>query len=188
MYFCIVSIIRNIGNLLLQQKLKRRSRKKVMCDLDGAKTVGILFTADSIDSYNQIVQLANNYSDVRGKKILCIGFVENPKQFELFAEQSGFRFFSAKHCNWYGRPKDHSVDFFIEKDFDVLLDLTLKDNITMNYIVGMSKAKYKVGSLKPQTKLYDMMIDVAKNNTLDNLINQIELYLSMFKVENNKEA
>ena len=174
--------------MLLLRKLNRRTRKKVMCDLDGAKTIGILFNADSIDSYNRIIQFTNKLVDDRGIKVLSIGYVENKKHYDLFSEQTGFRFFTVKHCNWYGKPKDHAVDFFIDKEFDILLDLNLKDISTIDYIVGMSKAKYKVGKLKSQNKLYDMMIDTNKTNTLDFLITQIEVYLSMFKVDRNKEA
>jgi hypothetical protein len=183
-----VSILNKIGNVLLQQKLKRRTRTKVMCDMDGAKTVGMLFTADSIDSYNRIIQFANKLVEEREIKVLSIGFVENKKHFDLYTEQPGFRFFSAKQCNWYGKPKDHAVEFFIEKEFDILLDLNLKDNVTLDFIAGMSKAKFKVGRQKNNTRIYDMMIDPQKENTLDYFITQVELYLSMFKVEHNKEA
>jgi hypothetical protein len=174
--------------MLLQRKLNRSTRKKVMCDLDGAKTVGILFTADNAVSYDRVILFVNELTEKRNIKVLSIGYVENKKDIDQFPEQTGFRFFSAKQCNWYGRPKDHSVDYFIEKDFDILLDLNLNDTIAIDFVVGMSKAKYKVGRLKPSTRMYDMMIDVNKNNTLDNLISQIELYLSMFKVEQKTEA
>jgi len=183
-----VSIVTKIGNVLLRQQLKRRTRIKVMCDWDGAKTVGILFTPDSIESYNRIIQFANKLVDERSIKVLCIGYVENKKHLDLYSEQPGFRFFSAKQCNWYGKPKDHAVEFFIDKEFDMLLDLNLKDNVTLDFIAGMSKAKYKVGRQKDNTRIYDMMIDPQKENTLDYLITQIELYLSMFKVEHNNEA
>jgi len=174
--------------VLLQQKLKRRTRTKVMCDMDGAKTIGMLFTADSIDSYNRIIQFANKLVEEREIKVLSIGFVENKKHFDLYTEQPGFRFFSAKQCNWFGKPKDHAVEFFIEKEFDILLDLNLNDNVTLDYIAGMSKAKYKVGRQKSNTRIYDMMIDPQNENTLDYFITQVELYLSMFKVEHNKEV
>lgn len=155
--------------------------------MDGAKTIGVLFTADSIDSYNTIVSFANSLSQ-KDKKVLCIGYVENKKQYEMFAEQSGFRFFSDKHCNWYGKPKSQSVDYFIGKDFDILMDVSLRDKSTIDYIVGLSKAKYKVGSIKQNDKLYDLMIDISKQNTLENLLQQIEIYLNMFKVKQNTES
>ena len=174
--------------MLLQRKLSRQTRKKVMCDLDGAKTVGILFTADNAVSYDSVILFVNELTEKRGIKVLTIGFVENKKNLDLFPEQTGFRFFTTKQCNWYGKPKDHSVDYFIEKDFDILLDLNTIDNIAIDFVIGMSKAKFKVGQLKPEPKIYDMMIDIQNNRTLDNLITQVELYLSMFKVAHKKEA
>ena len=183
-----MSIITSIGTMLLQRKLSRLTRKKVMCDLDGAKTVGILFTAENAVSYDRVILFVNELTEKRNIKVLSIGFVENNKNLDQFPEQTGFRFFSTKQCNWYGRPKDHSVHYFIEKDFDILLDLNLIDNLAIDFVVGMSKAKYKVGQLKQNPKMYDMMIDIKTDCTLDNLINQIELYLSMFKVEHKKEA
>ena len=183
-----MNILQSIGNMLLQRKLKRRIRHKVMCDLDGAKTVGILFTADSAVTYDRIIQLVNEFTEKRNIKVLSIGYVENKKQLDLFTEQTGFRFYSAKQSNWFGRPKDHSVDFFIEKEFDIFLDLSLTDDISIDYIVGMSKSKFKVGRLKPNNRIYDMMIDIQKNNTLEYFITQIEVYLSMFKVKHNTKA
>ncbi len=187
-YICNVSIIKNIGLYFLRSKLNDLHRKKEMCDLDSAQSVGLLFHADTAESYNRVIDFSKSLTEKKGIKVLCIGYISNPKLADAFTEQSGFRFFSTKKCNWYGKPKDHSVDYFIEKDFDILMDLCLEEFLPVQFIVGSSKAKLKVGKLNNKLNSYDVMIDIDKNNSLDFFITQIELYLSMFKMEHKIQS
>lgn len=177
-----------IGNILLRQKMAKQKGIRKMCNFDTAKSVGVLFVADTVESYQRVSEFTDTLLNERGIKVLTIGYVVDKKKQGDFNEKSGYRFFSTKQCNWYGKPNDHSVDYFVEKEFDMLIDLSLSDYLPLQFIVASSKTRLRVGRFSSSYVAQDVMIDINKNNTVDYLITQIELYLSMLKVEQKKES
>lgn len=175
-----MSIIEKIGYYLLRRKVSQNKRKLVASNLESANSVGIIFNATNESSFLKASAFAEILTN-RGIKVQCVGYVDNKSQLEFFAGIKDMLFFSRKDHNWLGRPKDVSVNAFAEKQFDILIDLSLRESLPVQYIVGLSKAKMKVGKYM-EAGYYDMMIDISKNPTLDNFITQIGIYLTMFKV------
>lgn len=172
-----------IGKFILAQKAKNLNRKREICNLDLAQTVGVIFNADNQESYERASQFANFMIKTKEIQVFALGYVDDKLMLKFFSDKRGFKFFSKKNLNWYGKPKNPAVDFFINKQFDILIDLSLQAYFPIEYIVTLSLAKLKVGRFcEGEHQIYDFMIDVSKNNTLDNLINQIELYLSIVNV------
>lgn len=176
------NIKERIGQYLLRRKVKKIKRKRVICNLDLAQTVGIIFNANSQASYERASQFANFLMNNKEIQVFAIGYVDNKEMLKFFADKKGFKFFSKKNLNWFGKPQNPSVDFFIDKQFDILMDLSLQDFYPIQYITALSKAKLKVGRFVEDENYYDFMLDIKKDRTLDNLINQIELYLSIVNV------
>lgn len=178
-----MGIKEKIGAFILDRKSKKISRKREICNLDLAQTVGVIFSANSQESYDRASKFANFMINTKEIQVFALGYVDNKQMLKFFSDKRGFKFFSSKNCNWYGKPKNPSVDFFIDKQFDILIDLSLEHSFPIEYIVSLSKSKLKVGRFEERKDhIYDFMIDVSKQPTLDNLINQIELYLSIVNV------
>lgn len=171
-----------IGQILLKQKYKKQKRVRAISNLDSAQTVGIIFNANSQASYDRASQFANFLMNSKEIQVFAIGYVDDKRMLQFFADKKGFKFFSKRNLNFVGKPQNSSVDFFIDKQFDILIDLSIEDFYPIQYIVALSKAKLKVGRFIEGDNYYDFMIDIKKDNTLDNLINQIELYLSIVNV------
>jgi len=176
-----VNIKEKIGYFLLNRKIKRQSRKRSASNFEVARSIGIIFNASNQASYEKASEFAQSIIN-RNIQVLSIGFVDNKEQLKFFSDKKGTKFFSRKNLNWWGKPKNPSVDYFIDKPFDILIDLSLKEFFPIQYIVGLSKAKMKVGRMFDQRSYYDLMIDIKKEKTLENLIKQVGVYLSMFKV------
>jgi len=170
-----------IGNYILNRKLNRLKRKREICNLDLAKSVGIIFNATNQKSYERASRFAN-FLMTKDIHILALGYVENKEMLKFYADKRGFKFFSRKNINWWGKPKNPSIDYFIEREFDILIDLSLESFFPIEYIVALSLAKLKVGRHLTEPNYFDIMIDISKERTLDNLINQVELYLSIMNV------
>jgi len=181
-----MSMRESIGLWILHRRIKKQTRNRQICNLDLANTVGIVFNATCQDSYDSATRFANFLTNNKQIKVYSIGYTNENKMLDFFQEKKGFKFFSRKHFNWFGSPKHDTIDFFINNEFDILLDLSITEYLPIKFIVGLSKAKLKVGRLIEGFDCYDVMIDVSKNNTLDYLIDQIELYLSILNVEPNK--
>jgi len=176
------NIREKLGYKLLNKKLKRKKRKVVVTNLDDAQTVGVIFNATNQDSYDRAYRFST-FLMSKDIKVFAMGYVDDMHMLKYFAEKKSFKFFSRNNFNWYGKPKNPSIDFFIEKKFDILIDLSLDTFFPVNYIVASSEAFLKVGRMVDDCSYYDIMFDIKKEPTLDHLINQIELYLSILNVK-----
>ena len=69
------------------------------------------------------------------------------------------------------------MQYFIDKEMDLLIDCTLKPKFETNYIVGLSKAKLKVGFYDESRKDLDFMIKYKGKKDLNYLFEQTIHYL-----------
>ncbi len=197
------NIFLKIGHFVLNRTLKSIIRKREVNNFDSAKTIGIVFNATQQNSYECIKNFISFLSDY-DLKVLAIGFVNDNKIPDNYLYYKGFTFFSKKNLNWYFKPNDEDVDKFIDKQFDILIDFSLENYYPVQYIVGLSKAKFKVGRLSEKNNYYDLMIalekykkpdvltddekekklyhniDVEKENKLDFFIEQVKHYLFFY--------
>ena len=70
-----------IGQIVFQNQLKSNKRKKEVCNLENAKSVGILYEATTEDQIQQIQPFVSYFFDLR-KEVKALGYV-NAKRPEL---------------------------------------------------------------------------------------------------------
>jgi hypothetical protein len=75
------------------------------------------------------------------------------------------------------------VKQFMEKEFDLLFDLTLHDQFPAKYVNNLSKARFKVGKDPQNGKDHDMMIHIGENQEIPFFIEQIKYYISRINKE-----
>jgi hypothetical protein len=164
------------GQIVLSRKKKKIKRERGIYNFDTAKTCGIIFNASSQETYDKAKQFID-FLKTKNINVVAIGFVDSKEVKDFYRETIHFKFFSRKNINWYGKPKNENVDDFINKKFDLLIDLSLENDFPLEYIAAMSMAKFKVGRFTSDQGDYDFMIDINKNKTHDFLIEQIRHYL-----------
>ena len=76
-----------------------------------------------------------------------------------------------------------AVKQFASHKFDILLDITTDTVYPIQYIVRTSNASYKVGRFIEDDMQYDLMLDTKEENTIPNLITQINVYLTKIKTK-----
>jgi len=112
-----------------------------------------------------------------------LGFAEDESVIKAYSYQIGMNHFTKKRLNWFNKPTSSSAEQFIEKEFDLLVDLTIEKFFPLEYILGASKAKFKLGRFYEENNYYDLMIDIDKNKDLEFFIEQIKHYLSLIKTK-----
>ena len=175
----ISNIKENVAANKLPKRIESLKREVEAISLIDAAYIGIIFNASQnikFESAREYIKLLS----ASNRKILALGMVEDKKLLDYYSSQKGIVFFARKEINWEGKPKGEMIDKFLEQRFDILFDLTLEQYLPVQYIVGMSKAKFKVGRYALENQYCDFMIDISKNNTLEFLIEQIKHYLSAF--------
>jgi hypothetical protein len=172
----------NAGKRSLNKKLRNFKRIRESHNLETAKTAGILFTPTDQASFEQIKQFLNYLGNYK-LQIYVLGYINAKTIPEGFLFWKGINLFSRKELGWSMVPKTPVVTDFIDKPFDVLMDLSLDDFFPVEYIARLSKSKFKVGRFTQSHNAYDLMFEIEKGNSLDNYLDYIKQYLNLINKE-----
>ena len=79
-----------------------------------------------------------------------------------------------------GKPSSPVIQNFINEEYDLLIDLNIRDYFPLKYISALSKAAFKVGKFdESDTAFFDMMIDADNTKTVKYFLRQIDTYITM---------
>lgn len=173
-----------LGSLLLSFRTKWNNRKPKFYTFDNAKTIGILYDATNKNTHQKVSEFANMIVHTHPNTVIqALGFLSNPETEKSLPQSVQTDFFSAKDFNWTGGLiKGKALDF-TRKRFDILFDITTETSYPLHYIALASKASYKVGRYIENDLRYDLLIDTKKENTIEYLILQINVYLTKIKAK-----
>ncbi len=75
--------------------------------------------------------------------------------------------FSEKEIGWKGTLKSQVIKDFVAKDFDLLINFYETENLALQLVTAISKAKFKVGIFKADENLNDLIIQTKlKDQTI----------------------
>ncbi len=162
-----------IRNKSLKKKAGGTQRKKRVCNINQAKSVGILYEATQMVSFEIVKDLVKSLTR-KDLKISALGYVDSKHLIDHYLYRKGFTFISKNNLNWYGKPVSENVDEFVSIPFDILINLSLDYSYPIQYITALSKASFKVGIFSPGQEFLDMMIDLEKEKkNIENVKNEI---------------
>jgi len=168
-----------IGKYLLHQEMNRDLRKIAVVNLAQAKTIGMIYNATNRQDY-ELVKKFTKYLKEKNKSVISLGYIDNKGPGSLRNTQMDYRFFTKKDLNWYFKPNCLEVNNFLDRRFDILLDLGIEYCFPLKYISGVSKASFKVGPSDNDAKeFYDMILDIRKNKKLENFLKNVDVYINM---------
>ena len=151
------------------------------CNIEDAKSMGMLCEIRSKDDYNSLVEiidfLKKEYA-IPNFKILAF----YPLKDEPFFLKSrlGLDFFTLEDLNYYALPNNSIVRNFMNETFDILIDLTQKRIVPLRLVLLFSKSPFKVGSFSNEKKpFYDLMIETDPADYKE-YVNQVTNYLKIF--------
>jgi len=106
----------------LKKELKFHQSNRNIINLNAAKEIGIIFYAKTPDDTNVINQFAA-YLKEQKKKVNILAFYNSKKT----ALNFNFPYFNKKDINWHFEPISPNVTDFIQKKFDILINLVISD-------------------------------------------------------------
>lgn len=166
-----------MGDYFFKKELRDNNRKREVHNLHTAKTIGILYDATEREDMIRVSQFVNDIFGAK-KDVKALGFVNLKELTHHHMPMLQFDFFFLKDLNWYYKPQNYIIKNFVEKDYDILINLCDSQCIPIKYLAGSSKAKFKVGRYEEDLDIYDMMIDV-KDPSLAGFIKEVKHYLSV---------
>jgi hypothetical protein len=168
-----------VGLHYFRKDLEKSGRVRKLTNLRDAKRIGILYNLDDVPDYDVVVEFVTQLQHDR-KEVKALGYVQNKNLVSRFLPKLSYDFFSVKDINWFYRPGKEKVMDFINKDFDLLIDLDMRDNLPLRYISGLSMSLCRVGRYSEESKsCYDLMLDVNPSTSVTEFIRQITHYLTI---------
>ena len=167
-----------IGKIVFQNQLKSNKRKKEVCNLDSAKSIGILYDATNEEQINQIQPFVSYFFNLK-KDVKALGYVNAKKLLYCHTPKLQYDFFYLKDLNWYKKPQNYIIDNFIKKEYDILINLCDSSCIPIKYLVASSVARFKIGKHENGYEIYDLMISLKEDKSLEKLMSEIQHYLQL---------
>jgi hypothetical protein len=170
-----------IGEYYYRKEQVRTDRQCQMTNLKDAKRIGILYTLNDVPDYERVSEFVSKLQGDH-KEVKALGFVKNKNLIQRFLPKLSYDFFSKRDLTWFYKPIHTQVKDFIEKEFDLLIDLSLHDSFPLKYISGLSKAMCRVGKFSEEnTEYYDLMIDLKPSMSSEEYLGQVQHYLTVIK-------
>ncbi len=165
---------RNIDARLSALKASRK-----IINLTDAKSVGIIYDSTNPDNDIIITKFAENLRK-QGKTVDLLGFINDKK----IDHKADVIVFNTKNLSWTQVPVDDRVEKFADKNFDLLFAAFIDENLPLEYVARISKAKWRVGSFaESKTDYYELMINLGGNNDLQYFLDQSTHFLNQIKYD-----
>ena len=163
----------------LRHKLFLRKFNKAIPSVDetyrvnlAITTIAILFEATSTETREPVQALIDELRD-NGHEVYPLGYVDNYS----VASSYPFKHFYKKNLSFSLIPKHPDVDKFTLKNYTVLLNLASRDNLPLHYLSKTTFAEFKVGPLKENFEIYDLMIQPEESQNTTQMIESIKKIL-----------
>ena len=159
----------------------RRSKRKVKAsNLSRSNKVGILFTPKDEATFKKVRNLQRKLKEEGIREVHLLGYVDLKEIPAYLPPKGDIEYFTKKELNWFFRPTASTARSFINKEFEILLDLTMEDNLPLQFVLAFSKARMKAGQRSAlRSRFLDLSLETKKDDSLDHLIGQLRHYLNM---------
>ncbi|MCB0515365.1 MAG: hypothetical protein R2798_02800 [Chitinophagales bacterium] len=156
----------------MAEELAHQSVQRQMTTLAEAKNVGILFDATDITQHNVYIKFADSLKK-EGKQVKLLGYIHGNAN-AVF----NFDAFGNKNINWYHIPAGNNIQSFIENSFDILINAYFEENLSLEYISLLSRAKFRVGAYQQiHEQISDFMVQMKPEQNIQAFFDAINHYL-----------
>lgn len=177
----IKGIKTRLASYILRKKLKNFSRKRVIKNISECKNALIIcdYTEDpeGFEVDRMLLFLKKHDIDT-----FVLKFKESKEIID--SQHPNIKIFGLNHLNQLFIPIEKKITALIEKEFDLLIDLSINNKFALKYIHSLSRSSFKVGASGTyKNEFADLTIDISKNQNISYLITQLKHYLTLINKE-----
>lgn len=170
-----------LKQILAQRKLrklvKKQKRNPVLPNLNSAKLIGVIWQPTQREEFQYLKKYFNK------EQVIFRGFC-------VFEEgvnpQANSNTLTTADLDWFGFPRLEAINDFTSVNFDILLNIALSQNLVLDTITLLSKAKFKVGSSPDEKNYFDLNINIGENGDAMYLAEQQIFYLAQLNKKISK--
>ncbi len=177
-------MINTLRNFFWRSDIKRESarlnRTKTIISIEQSKTIGILYNVGDEKDYIAATTLFAGLQQLK-KEVRTLGFIPYKDPPHYCYPRLLYDYITKKNINWYKKPSGEKIKDFINKDFDILLNLDTVHNSSLTYVYALSHAKFKLGIETDINKEFSDLIIATKDTvSMSELFNFMLDYIKMF--------
>jgi hypothetical protein len=146
-------------NQRAQKYLSQTPREHRFVSYKKAKTILVLFESDYTEK-NQNIHAIIHELQQDGKKVSAWGFID--KKEIATAIYPDFRILHHKQTDFSHKPLVSFLNELQYSEFDLLIDLTSRQVIPLEYLALYARASFKTGMRKTNLPIYDFVLDIEK--------------------------
>ncbi len=174
----IEELKQKVGKYVFQRELRINTRDKEACNINDATSIGILYDATSEKQIEIIKPFVSYFFDLK-KDVKALGFVNSKQLSYCHVPKLQYDFFYKKDLNWFYKPQNYIIDNFIKKEYDILINLCDSSVMPIKYLVASSIAHFKIGIYEENYEIYDLMISLKEDKSLEKLMKEIKHYINL---------
>ena len=167
------------GTKQLEKHLRLVKRNVVFHNIKNTKTLGILYKYESKHSADFISKLFQEFATF-GIKCEAIGYYDSKSLPLEYAPKMSHIVICQADLMWSGLPKAEEVEKFIGTEFDIVLDLSRSEQLVFRYIASLSRAQFKIGSVRYEKDPYDLIF-LENSNSDQSFVDQVFQFLGSIK-------
>lgn len=152
-------LIRYFFNKRVKKHLAEDTRERRFVNYNNARSIILLFESDYTEKNNDVRRIIQRIQ-ADGKRVMAWGFIN--KKETTTAILPDFRVLHHKNADFLGKPNQSFIQELELQEFDLLLDLTVKEHIPLSYVGLYAKAACKAGVRKNEHNIYDFMIELPQ--------------------------
>jgi len=146
-----IKLIEKYAYRKLQQKAAALNRRVKLPHPDSLNKVAVLWQPEQKEAYQF---LRNHFShELIIFRNICV-YSHDP------VVDVGINAITPQTTNWLGFPKKGIAEDFLNTEFDLLLNIALDNNLVLDYLTALSKARFKVGWSPEENNFYDLNINI----------------------------
>ncbi len=150
-------------NFLVKNKIKNLSknshRERRFLSMDKIHSILIVFETSDYEVVDAFV----GHLEKMGKKVKGYGYKLKDDKYDY--SETPYHIIESKiDTNSFGIPSKNIIEKFSAETQDVLIDLTINENLTLEYLVVSSNIPLRVGLKKNKRPIYDIAISSLPKN------------------------
>ncbi|RZS92611.1 DUF6913 domain-containing protein [Aquimarina brevivitae] len=172
-------IFKSLKRSAIKKRIEAHLQKRVSNPGAVSKLTDIAVLIDASETIDiiSILKLAGELG-VNPDRVKVMGFVEEKKELEDKPEAS---YYNNKSFSLNGSVKRDSLQHFIDKDFDILINFYSENKLELNYVATLSKAKLKVGFAEVDHRINDLIIG-GSSEQQGLFISELKKYLKILQI------
>jgi hypothetical protein len=183
-----MKMFEKLANTVFTKKIRSfvndGKRLKMFVNYEQAKSVFLLFESNFSEKNPEIKRLVEMLV-ADGKVVTAWGYV--PKKQIMSNDHHDFRILCRRDFDHLQRPKQSIIQDLQHVSYDLLIDITSRHFLTMDYMIIYANAKCRAGIKKTEINIYDFAVELPdfesveqKEHTDDDYLynfNQLIFYL-----------